>query len=96
MKLQGIMPTRQDTTFVKINKALLKEFKNPNSESQYITKLKDIKYVQTESVWDFDQCFKDVMGRLTFQIRYQQRQEWFIVGRPPHIHRPLIQQKVLS
>jgi hypothetical protein len=36
------------------------------------------------------------MGRLTFQISDQQHQEWFIAGLLPHIHRPLIQQKVAS
>jgi hypothetical protein len=49
---------------VEIIQALLKEFKKPKSESQYIIELKDIKQVQTESIWDFDQRFKDVMGRL--------------------------------
>jgi hypothetical protein len=74
----------------------LKEFKKPNSESHYITELKEIKQVQTESVWDYDQHFKDLMGRLTFQILDQQHQEWFIARLLPHIHRPLIQQKVVS
>jgi hypothetical protein len=96
MKLQSIMPTGQARTLAEIKKALLKEFKNPKSESQYITELKEIKQVQTESVWDFDQRFKDVMGRLTFQIPDQQHQEWFIAGLLPHIRRPLIQQKVVS
>jgi hypothetical protein len=58
--------------------------------------LKEIKQVQTESVWDYDQRFKDVMGRLNLQIPYQQHQEWFIAGLLPHIRRPLIQQKVAS
>jgi hypothetical protein len=75
---------------------LLKEFKNPKLESQYITELKEIKQVQTKSVWDYDQHFKDVMGRLTFQILDQQHQEWFIARLLPHIRRPLIQQKVTS
>jgi hypothetical protein len=96
MKLQSITPTGQARTLAEIKKALLKEFKNPKSESQYITELKEIKQVQTKSVWDFDQRFKDVMGRLTFQIPDQQHQEWFIVGLLPHIQRPLIQQKVTS
>jgi hypothetical protein len=96
MKLQSIMPTGQARTLVEIKQVLLKEFKNPKSESQYITELKEIKQVQTESVWDFDQCFKDVMGRLNFQIPDQQHQEWFIAGLLPHIRRPLIQQKVMS
>jgi hypothetical protein len=96
MKLQSITPTGQARTLAEIKKALLKEFKNPKSESQYITELKEIKQVQTESIWDFDQRFKDVMGRLTFQIPDQQHQEWFIAGLLPHIRRPLIQQKVTS
>jgi hypothetical protein len=62
----------------------------------YITELKEIKQVQTNSIWDFDQIFKDVMGRLTFHIPDRKHQEWFIAGLLPHIHRPLIQQKVKS
>jgi hypothetical protein len=85
MKLQSITPTGQARTLAEIRQALLKEFKKPKSESQYITELKEIKQVQTESVWDFDQRFKDVMGRLTFQIPDQQHQEWFIAGLLPHI-----------
>jgi hypothetical protein len=96
MKLQSTTPTGQARTLAEIRQALLKEFKKPKSESQYITKLKEIKQVQIESVWDFDQRFKDLMGRLNFQIPDQQHQEWFIAGLLPHIHRPLIQQKVVS
>ena len=43
MKLQGITSTRQAKNLVEIKKALLKEFKKPNSKSQYITELKEIK-----------------------------------------------------
>jgi hypothetical protein len=49
-----------------------------------------------ESIWHFDQRFKDLMGRINFQILDQQNQEWFILGLIPHIHRALIQQKVVS
>jgi hypothetical protein len=96
MKLQSITPTRHAKTLAEIRQALLKEFKNPKSESQYITEMKEIKQVQTKSVWDFDQRFKDLMGRLNFQISGQHHQEWFIAGLLPHIRRPLIQQKVVS
>jgi hypothetical protein len=94
MELQGITPTRQARTLEKIKKVLLKEFKNPKSKSQYITKIKEIKMVQTNLVWYYDQRFKDVMGRLTFHTPNQKHQEWFIAGLLPHIRRPLIQQKV--
>jgi hypothetical protein len=33
MKLQTITPTRHDRNLAEINKALIKEFKNPNLES---------------------------------------------------------------
>jgi hypothetical protein len=72
----------------------LKEFKKPRSKLQYIKKLKEIKQVQTESVWDYDQRFKDLMGRLTFQILDQQHIEWFIAGLLPDILCPFVQQKV--
>jgi len=81
---------------VEINKALLKEFKKPKSESRYITELNKIKQVQIKSVWNYDQCFKDVMGRLNLQPPDQQHKEWFIVGLLPHIRRPLIKKKVAS
>jgi hypothetical protein len=86
MKLQSTTPIGQARTLAEIRQALLKEFKKPKSESQYITELKEIKQVQNESVWDYDQRFKDLMGRLTFQIPDQQHQEWFIAGLLPHIH----------
>jgi hypothetical protein len=66
MKLQSTTRTGQARTLAEIRQALLKEFKKTTLESQYITELNEIKQVQTESVWDFDQRFKDLMGRLNF------------------------------
>jgi hypothetical protein len=91
MKLQSTTPTGQARTLEKIRQALLKEFKKPNYELKYITKLKEIKQVHNESVLDYDQSFKDLMARLTFYILDQQHQEWFITGLLPHIRRSLIQ-----
>jgi hypothetical protein len=36
--------------------------------------------VQNETVWDYNQIFKYVMGRLTFHIPDEQHREWFIAG----------------
>jgi hypothetical protein len=94
MNMQNTKPTGQARTLVEIRQALLKYFKKPKSKSQYIIEIKEIKQVQTKSVWDFDQRFKDIMGRLNFQIHDQQHREWFIGGILPHIRRPLVQQKV--
>jgi uncharacterized protein len=43
MKYQSIAPMGQARTLVDIRQALLKEFQKPKSESQCITKLKEIK-----------------------------------------------------
>ena len=72
MKLQSTTILGQARTLANIREALLKEFKEPKSESWYITELNKIKQVKTEFVWEFDQRFKYVMGRLKFQIPDQQ------------------------
>jgi hypothetical protein len=43
MNLQSSTTTGQSRTLVEIRQALLKEFKKQKSESQYSTKLKEIK-----------------------------------------------------
>jgi hypothetical protein len=47
-------------------------------------------------IWEFDQRFKTLTGRLTFQIPDEQNKEWFIVAFLPHIRVPLMQQKIAS
>ena len=49
-----------------------------------------------ELVWDFDQRFKTLLGKVNFEFLVQQNQEWFIAALLPHIQLPLMQQKVTS
>jgi hypothetical protein len=60
---------------VEIRQELLKEFKKLKYQSQYITELKEIKQVKNETIWNYDKKFKDLLGRMTFQILGQQHQE---------------------
>jgi hypothetical protein len=62
----------------KTKRDLLKDFQKNKSESQCITKIKDIKKQLGDNVWDYDQQFKILLNRLTFQIKYVQHREWFI------------------
>jgi hypothetical protein len=48
--------------------ALSAKFKKPKSELQCITELKEIKQRVDEPIWEFDQRFKTLTGRLSFQI----------------------------
>jgi hypothetical protein len=75
----------QPTPLNEIKTALTVEFKKPKSESQCITKLKEIKKRVVEPVWEFDQRFKTLTGHLSFQIPDEQNKEWFIASLLPHI-----------
>ena len=77
-----------------IKAAMIKEFKNPKSESQCITELKEIQQRHGELVWDFDQTFKVLLDQVSFTIGPEQHKEWFIAALLPHIRTPLMQQKV--
>ena len=87
---------QQPKTIQEIKDELKKEFKKPKSKSQCITELKDIKQLPHESVWDFDQRFKTLLGQVNFEFPPQQHQEWFVATLLPHIRLPLMQQKVTS
>jgi hypothetical protein len=94
MKLvQGIA---QPKPLNQIKNALIAEFKKSKLESQCITELKEIKQKVAEPIWEFDQRFKTLTGRLTFQIPDEHNKEWFIATLLPHIRVPLMQQKIAS
>jgi hypothetical protein len=75
---------------------LVVEFKKSNSESQFITEMKEIKQRAVELVWDFDHRLKTLMGRQNFQIPDEKNKEWFIAALLPHIIFPLMQQNIDS
>jgi hypothetical protein len=75
----------------KIKTVLSTKFKKTKSESQCITKLKEIKQRVAKPVWEFDQRFKTLTGHLSFHIPDEQNKEWFIVSLLPHIRVPLMQ-----
>ena len=49
-----------------------------------------------EYVWDFDQRFKTLMAKVSFQMLDVHHKEWFIATLLPHIWIPLMQQKIVS
>ena len=58
----------QNHNLADIKKEVIKEFKNPESESQSITELKEIQQKRGESIWDFDQRFKVLLDQVSFTI----------------------------
>ena len=86
----------QNHVLADIKAAMIKEFKNPKSESQCITQVKEIQQRRGDSVWDFDQRFKVLLDQVSFTLGPVQHKEWFIVALLPHIRTPLMQQKVVD
>jgi len=86
--VQGVV---QPNPLNEIKVSLIIEFNKPKPESQCITELKEIKQRVVEVVWEFDQRFKILTSRLSFQISGEQNKEWFIVALLPHIRVPLMQ-----
>ena len=77
-------------TLEEIQAAMISEFRKPKSESQCITEIKEIKQLPMESIWDFDQWFKTLMAKVSFQMSDVQHKEWFIATLLPHIRGPLM------
>ena len=75
---------------------MISEFRKPKYESQCITEIKEKKKALAETIWDFDQLFKTLMAKISFQMLYVQHKEWFITTLLPHIWGPLMQQKIES
>ena len=77
----GVVPK----TLNEIRLGLIDEFKKLKSGSQCITKIKEIKQLPTESIWDFDQRYKTLMAKVSFQMSDVQHEEWFIIALLPQI-----------
>ena len=83
-------------TLDNVQQGLIDEFRKPKFEAQYITELKEIKQFPNETMWDFDQRFKTLMARVSFEMSDVQHKEWFIAALVPHILQPLMQQKIAT
>ena len=51
-----------------VKKGLIEELWKLKSEEQYIIELKDTKQFPNETIWDFDQRFKTLEERVSFQM----------------------------
>jgi hypothetical protein len=55
MKYNSTTPAVQARSLKEIKRYQLREFQRPKSESQYITKVKDINQLVVETSWDYHQ-----------------------------------------
>ena len=62
-------------TLEEICAAMIFEFRKPKSKLQCITEKKEIKQAMAETVGDFDQRFKTLMAKVSFQMLDVQHKE---------------------
>ena len=96
MKFYAASAGTPQKTLDEIQAAMIFDFGKPKSESQCIIETKEIKHTLEETIWDFDQRFKTLMAKVSFQMSDVQHKEWFITTILPHIRGPLMQQNILS
>jgi hypothetical protein len=72
---------------------LVNEFQKPSSEDQYMNEMIEIRKKPGESVWEIDQRFKHLKGKLKYSITDMQHRKLFVNSLLPHLKYPLRQQK---
>ena len=53
-------------TLEEIQATMISKFRKPQSESQCITEIKEIKQAPVKMVWEFNQRFKTLMAKVSF------------------------------
>jgi hypothetical protein len=80
-------------TLADIKKLLINEFQKPSSEDQYMNEMIEIRQKPGESVWEIDQRFKRLKGKLKYLMTEMQHRHLFVNSLLPHLKYPLRQQK---
>jgi hypothetical protein len=68
MSLYLNSPLGVKKTIADMKKLLKNGFQNPNSEDQYMNEMIEIRKKPGESIWEIDQRFKRLKGKLKYAI----------------------------
>jgi hypothetical protein len=93
MSLDVNSPQGVPKTIADVKKLLVNEFQKPSSEDQYMNEMIEIRKKPGESVWEIDQRFKCLKGKLKYAITDMQHRHLFVNSLLPHLKYPLRQQK---
>jgi hypothetical protein len=86
----------QAFTLGQVRMRFIAEFKLPQSEQQALSELHEIQQREGESAWEYNQKFKDAIGRLAHPIHEEHQREWYIQGLLPLTQIPLTQQRIAT
>jgi hypothetical protein len=80
-------------TLADIKKLLINEFQKMSSEDHYMNEMIEIRQKLGEFVWEIDQIFKRLKGKLKYLITEMHHWHLFVNSLFPHLKYPLRQQK---
>jgi hypothetical protein len=89
MGLAVNIPQGTPTTITDAKKTLINEFKRPSSEDQFMNEMIEIKQNPGELVWEVDQKFKRLKGKLKYPITTMKNRHLFVNSLFPHLKYPL-------
>jgi hypothetical protein len=72
-----------------INKLLINEFHKPILEDQYMNEMIEIRQKPGESVWEINQRFKRLKGKIKYLMTEMQHRHLFFNALLPHLKYPL-------
>ena len=81
-------------TLGQVRMRFIVEFKLPQSEQQALSELHEIQQREGKSAWEYNQKFKDTIGRLAHPIHEGHQREWYIQGLFPLTWILLTQQRI--
>jgi hypothetical protein len=93
MSLDVINAPGMTRTLTDIKKLLINDFQKSSSEDQYMNEMIEIRQKPGESVWEIDQRFKRLKGKLRYAMNNMQCRNLFVNSLLPHLKYPLIQNK---
>jgi hypothetical protein len=96
MSLDVNIPPGVTKTIADVKKLLINEFQKPNLEDQYMNEMIEIRKKTSEFVWEIDQRFKHLKGKLKYVMIDMQHRHLFVNSLLPHLKYPLRQHKFQS
>jgi hypothetical protein len=90
MTLDVINPLRVTSTIIDMKKLLINEFYKPISEHQYMNEMIEVRKKPSDYVWEIDQWFKCLKGKLKYAITDMKHRHLFVNLLLPHLKYQLI------
>jgi hypothetical protein len=89
MSLDANIAPGTTRTLVDIKNLLINEFQKSSSENQYMNEMIEIRQKPEESVWEINQRFKQLKGKLKYLMTEMQHRHLFVNSLIPHLKYPL-------